>query len=55
MRTLAIENNVNFISLYQLFPKTYDNSGGAWADALHLSDRGAYVLARKIKNEFFQE
>lgn len=55
MRTLAVKNNVNFISLYQLFPKVYDNSGGAWADTLHLSDLGAYVLVRKIKDEFFQE
>jgi lysophospholipase L1-like esterase len=55
MRTLAVENNVNFISLYQLFPKTYDNSGGAWVDSLHMSSLGAYVLARKIKDEFFQE
>ena len=54
-RSLAVENNVNFISLYQLFPKTYDNSNGAWVDALHLSGLGAYVLARKIKDEFFQE
>lgn len=55
MRTLAVENNVNFISLYQLFPKTYDNSGGAWADNLHLSNLGAYIFARKFKNEFYQE
>jgi lysophospholipase L1-like esterase len=55
MRTLAVDNNVNFISLYQLFPKAYDNSGGAWVDSLHMSSLGAYVLARKIKDEFFQE
>ncbi|PXK94317.1 SGNH/GDSL hydrolase family protein [Klebsiella variicola] len=55
MRKLALENNVNMISLYQLFPKTYDNSGGAWADSLHLSNLGAYVFARKFKNEFYQD
>lgn len=55
MRELAVKNNINMISLYQLFPKTYDNSGGAWVDSLHLSNLGAYVLARKIKDEFMQE
>ena len=55
MRELAVKNNVNMISLYQLFPKTYDNSSGAWVDSLHLSSLGAYVLARKIKDKFMQE
>lgn len=55
MRELAVKNNVNMISLYQLFPKTYDNSGGAWVDSLHLSSLGAYILARKIKDKFMQE
>ena len=55
MRKLAVDNNINMISLYQLFPKTYDNSGGAWADNLHLSNLGAYIFARKFKNEFYQE
>nr|WP_232551442.1 GDSL-type esterase/lipase family protein [Klebsiella michiganensis] len=55
MRKLAADNNINMISLYQLFPKTYDNSGGAWADSLHLSTFGAYIFARKFKNEFYQE
>ncbi|HBZ1093835.1 TPA: GDSL family lipase [Klebsiella pneumoniae] len=55
MRELAVEYNVNFISGYQLFPKTYDNSNGAWEDGLHLSSLGAYILTNKIKNEFFQE
>lgn len=55
MRKLAGDNNINMVSLYQLFPKTYDNSGGAWADALHLSNLGAYIFARKFKNEFYQE
>ncbi len=55
MRSLATANNVNFISLYDVFPKTYSNTNGAWVDTLHLSDRGAYVLSRKIKDEFFQE
>lgn len=55
MRELAVEYNVNFISGYQLFPKTYDNSNGAWEDGLHLSSLGAYILTNKIKKEFFQE
>lgn len=55
MRELAVQYNVNFVSGYQMFPKTYDNSNGAWEDALHLSSLGAYVLTRKIKNELFQE
>ncbi|MGG2209517.1 GDSL family lipase, partial [Escherichia coli] len=53
MREIAVEYNVNFISGYQLFPKVYSSSGGAWEDALHLSALGAYVLTRKIKKEFF--
>ncbi len=33
MRELAVEYHAfNFISGYQLFPKTYDNSNGAWED-----------------------
>ena len=55
MRKLAVELNVNFISGYQLFPKVYDNSGGAWEDALHMSPLGAYVLNKKIKDELFKE
>ncbi|EMM0480189.1 SGNH/GDSL hydrolase family protein [Klebsiella michiganensis] len=55
MRKLAGDNNINMVSLYHLFPKIYDNSGGAWADALHLSNLGAYIFARKFKNEFYQE
>lgn len=55
MRELAVELNVNFISGYQLFPKTYDNSGGAWEDTLHMSSLGSYVLTRKIKDELFKE
>lgn len=55
MRELAVELNVNFISGYQLFPKTYDNSGGAWKDSLHMSSLGSYVLTRKIKDELFKE
>ncbi|WP_242013428.1 SGNH/GDSL hydrolase family protein [Klebsiella variicola] len=55
MRELAVEYNVNFISGYELFPKTYDNSNGAWEDGLHLSSLGAYILTNKIKKEFFQE
>ncbi|MBK2547019.1 SGNH/GDSL hydrolase family protein [Klebsiella variicola] len=55
MRELAVEYNVNFISGYQLFPKTYDNSGGAWDDTLHLSRKGAFILTRTMKDKFFQE
>lgn len=55
MREIAIEHNVNLISGYQLFPKTYDNSGGAWEDTLHLSSKGAYILTRTMKDKFFQE
>ncbi len=55
MRELAVAYNINFISGYQLFPKTYDNTGGAWQDTLHLSSNGAYVLTRTIKDKFFQE
>lgn len=55
MRDIATDNEVNFISGYQLFPKTYDNSNGAWADTLHLSSLGAYVLTRKIKDEFMKD
>ncbi|WP_232551160.1 SGNH/GDSL hydrolase family protein [Klebsiella michiganensis] len=55
MRELAIEHNVNLISGYQLFPKAYDNSGGAWEDTLHLSSKGAYILTRSMKDKFFQE
>lgn len=55
MRELAVELNLNFISGYQLYPKTYDNSGGAWEDALHMSTLGSYVLTRKIKDELFKE
>ncbi|EHI6698480.1 GDSL family lipase [Escherichia coli] len=53
MREIAVEQNVNFISGYQLFPKVYNSVGGAWADGLHLSPLGAYVLTRAIKKEFF--
>lgn len=53
MREIAVEQNVNFISGYQLFPKVYNSVGGAWADGLHLSPLGAYVLTREIKKEFF--
>ncbi|MCT7321289.1 SGNH/GDSL hydrolase family protein [Klebsiella quasipneumoniae] len=55
MRELALDNKTSFISGYQSFPDVYDNSGGAWVDALHLSNAGAYVLTRKIKDKFFQE
>ena|GEM_PF-4124760 len=55
MRQIAIAENVSFISGYQLFPKQYDNSNGAWQDTLHLSNKGAYVLTQTIKNKFFQE
>ncbi|HHP2209398.1 TPA: SGNH/GDSL hydrolase family protein, partial [Klebsiella pneumoniae] len=34
MRELALKNNINFISGYELFPKRYDNSAGAWQDTL---------------------
>ncbi|HFE4497317.1 TPA: GDSL-type esterase/lipase family protein [Klebsiella pneumoniae] len=55
MRELAIANNVNFISGYELFPKKYDYGTGAWADNLHLNPKGAYILTRTIKDAFFQE
>lgn len=55
MRNLAFDNKINMISLYQLFPKTYDNSDGAWVDNLHLSNLGAYILTRKIKDEFLKD
>lgn len=55
MRELAIINNVSFISGYELFPKKYDNSGGAWQDTLHLSNKGAHVIAKMAKDKFYQE
>lgn len=55
MRELAVLNNVSFISGYELFPKKYDNSAGAWQDTLHLSNKGAYVIAKMAKDKFFQE
>lgn len=55
MRELALKNNVNFISGYELFPKKYDNSNGAWQDTLHLSSKGAYILTRLAKEKFYQE
>ncbi|EIX9366593.1 TPA: SGNH/GDSL hydrolase family protein [Klebsiella pneumoniae] len=55
MRELALKNNINFISGYELFPKRYDNSAGAWQDTLHLSSKGAYIITRMAKEKFYQE
>ena len=55
MRKLALDNNLNFISGYEIFPKTYDNSNGAWNDNLHLSTRGAYVLTHIMKDNFLKD
>lgn len=55
MRDIAIETNSSYISGYKIFPKTYSNSNGAWEDTLHLSNLGAYVLTKTIKNNFFEE
>ncbi|EOE3282490.1 SGNH/GDSL hydrolase family protein [Klebsiella pneumoniae] len=55
MRDIAIETNSSYISGYKIFPKTYNNSNGAWEDTLHLSNLGAFVLTKSIKNNFFEE
>jgi lysophospholipase L1-like esterase len=55
MRAIAIETNSSYISGYKIFPKTYSNSNGAWEDTLHLSNLGAFVLTKSIKNHFFEE
>lgn len=55
MRDIAIETNCSYISGYKIFPKTYSNANGAWEDTLHLSNLGAYVLTKTIKNNFFEE
>lgn len=55
MRQLADEYELSFISGYQVYPKVYDNSQGGWQDALHMSSKGAYVLAKTIKDNLFQE
>lgn len=55
MRSIAIETNVSYISGYKIFPKTYNNANGAWEDTLHLSNLGAFVLTKSIKNNFFEE
>ncbi|MEB8293117.1 SGNH/GDSL hydrolase family protein [Klebsiella michiganensis] len=55
MRNIAIETNSSYISGYKIFPKTYNNSNGAWEDTLHLSNLGAFVLTKSIKNNFFEE
>ncbi|AGJ86691.1 SGNH/GDSL hydrolase family protein [Raoultella ornithinolytica] len=55
MRDIAIETNSSYISGYKIFPKTYSNSNGAWEDTLHLSNLGAFVLTKTIKNNFFEE
>lgn len=55
MRAIAIEQNVSYISGYKLFPKTYDNTSGVWADTLHLSSLGAHVLTSTIKKRFFED
>lgn len=54
MRDIAIETNSSYISGYKIFPKTYSNSNGAWEDTLHLSNLGAFVLTKSIKNNFFR-
>lgn len=55
MRRIAEENGVNYISGYKSFPDSYDNTHGTWADRLHLSSTGAYILTNQMKNIFFQE
>ena len=53
MRELAINNQASFISGYELFPKVYNWSSGAWIDSLHLSALGAYVLTQEINKKFW--
>ncbi|EIV3916814.1 hypothetical protein L8I10_005365, partial [Klebsiella pneumoniae] len=55
MREVAVDNGVEFYSLYDFMNTTYakSNSEGMWVDGLHLSNAGAHFLLNQINNYFF--
>ncbi|HCZ9102495.1 TPA: SGNH/GDSL hydrolase family protein, partial [Klebsiella michiganensis] len=55
IREVAIDNDVEFYSLYDFMNTTYakSNAEGMWTDGLHLSNAGARFLLNQINKVFF--
>ncbi|MEZ3620168.1 SGNH/GDSL hydrolase family protein [Klebsiella pneumoniae] len=55
MREVAVDNGVEFYSLYDFMNTTYakSNAEGMWVDGLHLSNAGARFFLNQINHYFF--
>ncbi|MDZ3788820.1 GDSL-type esterase/lipase family protein, partial [Klebsiella pneumoniae] len=55
MREVAVDNGVEFYSLYDFMNTTYakSNAEGMWVDGLHLSKAGARFFLNQINHYFF--